>query len=410
MIEKTHLWPEKTIEADDETIASVTVESPYHKRKLLWYHLPTTYSQTLTKTCDPFLLAILFTAMRSSTDVFVHGQVSQSLLRNLEEFQAAWNCWRPDKYTRIEIMAEDEQEKEKINNSNAAVLAFSGGVDSCFSAWRHHTGSCGRLRQNLQAAMLVHGFDIPIDEKDTFNRTAQNAGKMLKSLGIELITVATNFRELGDNWEDAHGAAIASSLMLLQNGYSAGLIASTEPYNNLVLPWGSNPVTDKLMSSDGFQIIHDGAAFTRSDKVREISNWPEALQYLRVCWEGEQKDRNCSRCEKCIRTILNFRTLGLGLPDCFEQDVSDKQILGLKGLNPVQIAYLEEILSVAKASSIRQSWVQSLEKCIKQNQRMAGAGQNLLQKIRKIIGIRRHLSQLTKLSRKWKLTAAGLNR
>ena len=394
MANKTHLWIEDTIEKDSETLAGATIESPTQERKFLWYRLVNEYGCALTKRADSFLLAAIFSAMRSRADLVVHGEVSAGLLRNLEEFQAVWNRWLPQKYSKIEISAEVEKERAKSTNSDWTIAAFSGGVDSCFTVWRHRNGKCGRLRRNLQAALMVHGFDIPTNEDGTFENAAGNARKMLDSLGIKLITMVTNFRDLGDDWEDAHGAAIASCLMLLEDYYEVGLVASTEPYNNLVLPWGSNPVTDGLMSSEVFQIVHDGAAFARNDKVREILNWPEALKYLRVCWQGEKKDRNCGCCEKCIRTILNFRVVGASLPECFGQDVSDSQILGLRGLNPVQTAYLEEILLAAKVIGIQESWVGALEKCVMQNCCAASGGGKFWQKLRRKAGVRRYLRRL----------------
>ncbi len=393
MANKTHLWIEDTIERDGETLAGAMIEGPMQERKFLWYRLANEYDCALTKRADPFLLAAIFSAMRGHADLAVHGEVSASLLRNLEEFQAVWNCWLPQKYSKIEISAEVEKGQAKSTNLERAVAAFSGGIDSCFTVWRHRNGKCGRLRRNLQAALMVHGFDIPINEDDAFKNAAGNARKMLDSLNIKLITMATNFRDLGDDWEDAHGAAIASCLMLLEDYYETGFVASTEPYSNLVLPWGSNPVTDGLMSSDVFQIVHDGAAFTRNDKVREILNWPEALKYLRVCWQGERRDRNCGCCEKCIRTILNFRVVGASLPECFEQDVSDSQILGLRGLNAVQTAYLVEILLAAKAVPVRQSWVGALERCVAQN-RSSASGGKFLRGLRRKVGVRRYLRRL----------------
>jgi len=241
---------------------------------------------------------------------------------------------------------------------------------------------------------MVQGFDIPLCDTYTFQRAASNCKKMLKALSIQLITIATNFRELDNDWENSHGAAIASCLMLLGNGFSAGLIASSEPYNNLVLPWGTNPVTDGLMSSDTFRIIHDGAAFTRSQKVRAISCWPQALRYMRVCWEGIEKDRNCGKCEKCIRTILNFRVAGLKLPPCFERDVTDEQISALRGLNPVQTAYFKEILSDARAACICEPWVGALQKCIKRNQSTGGDNKSRWRQIAKTVGFRRRLRRL----------------
>ena len=368
MIDKIYVWPKEPIEADGHITVSAVIEGPKSEREQLWYRLPTEFSYCLAKDSDAFLLGTLFKAMRNSADLVIHGQVSEALLRNLVEFQSAWNSWRCDRYTAVDITADCERKQTRYGRPDSAVSAFSGGVDSCFTIFRHSNGSCGRLKENLEAALLVHGFDIPIEEKDAFDRTTENSKKIVQSIDKKFITMATNFRQLADDWEDAHGAAIASVLTLLSGGFSKGLIASTEPYNNLVLPWGSNPVTDSLLSSDAFSIIHDGASFNRNDKIRAILSWPEAMRYLRVCWQGRQRDRNCCQCEKCIRTILNFRSIGTGLPECFSHDVTARQIATLRGLNSVQAAYLKEILSEAKAAGIEKSWVKALEKCLKLNQ------------------------------------------
>ena len=367
MMEKTHLWPQEIAESDGVVTASVIIEHPKHGSKRLWYRVPVEHKSTLTKGCNPFVLGTIFKAMRESTDLIVHGEVSPSLLRNLEEFQAAWACWRPERYAKIEIIADTEREPQRNSNSDKTIVAFSGGVDSVFTVWRHRTGRCGRLKRDLQAGLMVHGFDIPLDQRDVFNRAAEKSAKMLTSQNMKLISLATNFKNLGDDWEDAFAAATASCLMMLEGGYSVGLFGSSEPYHSLVLPWGSNPVTDGMLSSDTFQIIHDGAAFTRNEKVREIANWPEALQYLRVCWQGAQKDRNCGYCEKCIRTILNFRVMGVDLPQCFEQDVSDSQIVRISRLNAAQIAEYTQILSAAKTASISKSWVKAVDMCLRLN-------------------------------------------
>lgn len=393
MTRKTHLWIDDPIESDGTIIASATIENPKHERKHLWYRLSEEHSSVITKACDPFVLGTLFMAMLRSTDLYVHGEVSPSLLRNLEEFQSAWICWRPNRYTKIEICADVEKEQPKANNSDGAVVVFSGGLDSCFTVWRHYTGSCGRFRQNIQAGIMVHGFDIPLDQSDVFRRASAKSRRILESVGMELIPMATNFRGLEGDWDDTHGAGLASCLMLLQAGYAAGLIGSSQSYHGVVLPHGSNPMTDWLMSSDNFSIIHDGTAFTRGEKAREIANWPEALKYLRVCWQGKQKDRNCGRCEKCIRTILNFRSMGLSLPECFEEDVSDNQIMGMKDMNLPRIVLLEEILSTAKEASISESWVIALEKCVKKNRKMAEGRKDFWKKTREKFGILSRLSR-----------------
>ena len=396
MTKITHIWPENIVETEGQILINAVVENQGQQRSNLWYRLGAEHRHLFTKTSDPFVVAMIFNAMRKATDLYVHGLVSPSLLRNLEEFQAVWNCWLPERYTKIEINADIEQEQPKPTRTENAIMDFSGGVDSCFTACRHHDGSCGRSRRNLRAAMMIHGFDIPLEEKNVFDRAAENSQKMLNSLGMTLIPMATNFRALGDHWVDAHIAGLASCLMLLQEGYEIGLIASSPPYNNISIspPWGSNPITDRLLSNDTFEVIHDGAAFTRAEKIRAISNWPQVLRYLRVCWEGEQKDRNCCRCEKCIRTILDFRAVGLGLPVCFEQDVTDSQIAAVKGLNTQHLFDYKKMLSNAKAAGICDSWVAALKKCIKQNERIVSGSRNLPRRIGKSIGFHRHLARM----------------
>jgi len=200
---------------------------------------------------------------------------------------------------------------------------------------------------------------------------------------VELIPIATNFRNVNQYWQDCHGAAVASCLMLLQGGYRTGLIASSRPYQALI-PWGSNPVTDPLLSSDNFQIIHDGTAFNRTQKIEQVAKWSEALAGLRVCWQGPHKARNCGRCEKCIRTILDFRVLGLSLPDCFEQDVTEQQILQLKGLKQSSLYHFELILEVAKANNLSDSWVRALEKCVIRNRPLTSLKAVLKDRLRKL--------------------------
>jgi hypothetical protein len=307
--------------------------------------------------------------MAQGKGLVIHGEVSASLLRNLEEFQLAWTSWRPEIYQKIDICSETESEQTPAGGSERTVLAFSGGVDSAFSAFYHTQKRYDYLNRTISAGLMVSGFDIPLDQLEVFDRAVEKSAQMLNSLGINIIPCATNFRELKGDWTYEHGAGIASCLMFLKGGYQVGMIASTEPYNSLVLPWGSNPITDPLMSSRSFEIVHDGASFNRTRKVIALAEWAEARRHLRVCWQGDQHDRNCGTCEKCIRTILNFRVAGGPLPECFAQDVTDDQIAGLSNLNSVQTYYLQEILETAKAANLSDPWVSVLEKRLRQGGR-----------------------------------------
>lgn len=369
MMRQIHLWREESIGADGSITVSAIIEYPDQTRTSVWFRVPSHYRAIITSSCDPLVVATLLLAMSRSTDIKVHGEVSPLLLRNLTEFQAAWSSWRPNLYHPIEISAEVEREQFNPEAGEKAIAAFSGGVDSSFTVWRHRTNRCGRLQRNLQAGLVVHGFDIPLEKQQAFNRATEKAGAILSSLDMELIPMSTNIRSFALNWEDLFGTAAASCLMLLKGGYSAGLIASSFPYQALSFPYGSNPITDWLLSSQAFSIVHDGAEFTRIEKIGELTNWKEAKQNLRVCWQGQEPDKNCGRCEKCLRTILIFRIFGVGLPPCFEHDVSDEEILNIKAKEG-PLTELERVLDAAKASEVNDSWVSALEKSIERNQRL----------------------------------------
>jgi len=356
-MENLHIWPEGPVIQNDQIEMSFTLEGASGERQRVWYRCAAEHQPALGAGCDPYVLAALFLAMQQKADLVVHGQVSPSLLKNLSEYQAAWACWLPERYAAIEIRAEIEQESER-KPARGGLTSFSGGVDSAFSAWRHANGLAGLQNIPLRAGLMVHGFDIRLNQAEVFARAALKSQRMLESLGLKLITMSSNLKKTGAVFEDAHAAVIASCMMLLQGGYDCGLIASSYPYNGLLFPWGSNPLTDRMLSSSAFSIIHDGAAFNRLQKTRAIAAWPEALQDLRVCLHGEERDENCCRCEKCVRTILGFRVLGLGLPACFKQDVGLLQVLRVKKSGSL-VSY-RALLAETRARRLRQPWVYAL--------------------------------------------------
>lgn len=347
-MKELHLWPEEVSERNDQLEVSASLEGLGGELECLWYRLPVAYRTALTQGCDPFVLATLFTAMRAPADLVVHGQVSPTLLRNLEEYQTAWVSWYPQRYTRVEIRADTEREGPK-SHSGAAVMGFSSGVDSSFTMYRHRRQDLGRAKHDLQAAIFVHGFDIALSRVAGHEHATKRAKTMSESLGVEMIPMAFNLKRLGDDWGHSHAAGLASCLMLLGGRFAVGLIASSYPYSNLQTGWGSNPVTDWMLSSGSFRIVHDGAGYTRYQKVCLLAGWPEALENLRVCLRDAQRGSNCCRCHKCVRVMLYFRFAGAGLPACFERDISDLQVARTSYPSAGLIRVFQEVLSVARA-------------------------------------------------------------
>jgi hypothetical protein len=390
-----NVWPEPWRREDDSLVISTTLEWADGAREELWYRVPEEWERATTQQLDPFAVALVMLAMHRRADVKFRGRVSPSLLANLEEYQAIWQFWKPDAYIVVDLAAEEEAEAEAAPQGGA-IVSFSGGADACYTVYRHVQGLAGRRNVAVRAGLLVEGFDIPLGDP-TFATAAAGGKRLLDSVGVPLVTAATNWRELENrhrlDWTDSFGSAIVSCISLFSRGFAAGMLASGDRYYN-VRPHGSTPLTDPLLGSGAFCVRNDGAAASRVEKVSLISQWPQAVQDLRVCWEGEHKGRNCSRCEKCVRTILNFRAIGQALPPCFEHDATLEQIRTIPIEYVTQLDELQSIVAHAEGGGLgEEAWVRALR------ERVAGyrrnpSGQSVAARIRERLAVRTRLRKL----------------
>lgn len=365
-----HIWPQP-IELKGETVkvsARLVLGDVSHQ---LWYSLPASYESSLPANSDHFLVATVLMAMRHSRKIQIHGSVSASLLRNIEEYQAAWSRW-VDQLQVVPITANSEQDEAGAHVEASAIATFTGGVDSSYTVYRHAKKLVGRRSQPLKAGLFVHGFDIPLNQEIAYDSAIKRAEIMLNSVGVDAIPMATNFREVMDpylRWTTSFGNGLGSCLLLLQNKFNIALIASSYCYQTLSFPYGSNSITDPMMGNNRLSIIYDGAEERRIGKARLIAEWPEAMKYLRVCWQGAQKDVNCCECEKCIRNILTFRIFRSDLPECFVKDASDEVIANFPLQAGGPLDSLKALYHSACQNNVNASWVRVLQKKIKTKER-----------------------------------------
>lgn len=313
---------------------------------------------------DSALIATIFHAMRNGASLHLRGTVSKSLLRNIEELQDVWLSWMPNAYKTVAVTAEHEADISSSQSERKGVFAYSGGVDSSFALLRHLSGECGRRTVKPLAAVMVHGFDIPLDARDAFTVAERDARSVLEKLGIPLAIVRTNWRQVVcRDWAAEFGAGLASCLHQYSSIACVGIFGADEDYAHLELPWGSNPITNPMLSGSDFEIVTEGGRYTRTDRVKFLTETPDVAKNLRVCWEGQASGKNCGRCEKCIRTKLNFMAVG-SAPLCFDRPPTLTEILRLRARNAVQLAYLVDILQSARRNGISNPWTKALTACV----------------------------------------------
>jgi hypothetical protein len=159
-------------------------------------------------------------------------------------------------------------------------------------------------------------------------------------------------------------------LSLLAGRFGSMMIPNNVNYGELRRVWGSHPVSDPLLASRSFHVTDDGADYNRPGKIGLLTQWPEAMRYLRVCFVNPDSHANCCRCEKCIRTILSFRAAGCGLPPAFNHDVTDRQIRRTRLLRDNHMNYWLDVIRAAERNSMGgASWVRSARAAVRRSRR-----------------------------------------
>jgi hypothetical protein len=379
-------WP-------DRVVRTIRFTGPASPEEAVWWEVTGDVLPGPLRRHDLVAVALIFAAMRKGCDLHIAGPVSWSLLAHLDEFQSAWTRWRPDLYCRVAVSADDVVMEEVTPNLRAVTL-FSGGVDATFTLWRHQSKKAGHASRDIITALMVHGFDIPLSAEAAFEQAASATRETLEPIGVPLTRIRTNWRSAvcGKWWEMEFAAGLVACLRQFQGDVAGGLIGSGVNYGHLVMPWGENPVTVPLLSSDDFEIIYDGCGSSRTDKVAAIAEWGAAAERLRVCWEGPVTGRNCGVCEKCVRTKLNFMAAGKPLPEALSNEPTSRQILQIDAKNDLQIWNLADILAVARRNRIDAPWVSAVARLIRKKRALQSIRMSA-RRMSKLIGARRALKK-----------------
>lgn len=252
------------------------------------------------------LLAMLMPAMRVGGKLRVHGSLDQQLVNSLDRFQHYWVRWCPDRFRMLDIEADEWIAPQKVEPP-AAISCFSGGVDAMhsFLTLEKNTGI------PVKSLLFLHGYDLDLSRRDYYDQLADPYDEWLQTQAVPLIRLEANARETAHqfqlNWGSmAHGVFLAAGMHLFSHAHSHGCISSSDTASTLIYPWGSNPVTDPLMSSSTMEVMHYDCRFSKFEKILELVRRPEVCGLLRVCYRQDHQSANCGRCGKCLRTLIKM--------------------------------------------------------------------------------------------------------
>lgn len=284
----------------------------------IWFKTP----HKINAVRDIFLVSTLIPCMKMNSDLNIDGSIDFELLTSLRLIQAKFNNWFKDlNIINVKNASFNNSIQYDISQKSVACF-FTGGVDSFYTLLKNNN--------EITKIVYVHGFDIWLQEKEFRQMVSKRLHELAHELGKELIEVETNLLDFSYkicDWEKHyHGAALASIALLLSKTIRKIYIPSSFSYESLI-PWGTHPELDYLWSTEEIEIVHDGCELNRLEKVRYISKYQSVMDHLRVCLDRSSGKYNCSRCEKCIRTMTSLYICGtLSLSKSFDNYLTPDMI------------------------------------------------------------------------------------
>ncbi len=328
------------------------VRTPEGPEAPLFFRVPDTRADALSDRADPFLAALLPSAVASGRPLAIDGEVSRRLLEQIGQLMEIW-CWQmPD---REPVPVEAARVWTGRHAGVATGSFFSGGVDSFATLLRNHDLERGENR--ISHVIFVLGFDIDPDNEAMYGIVADRLQGVADALGVRMLRVRTNMRAFTDRfagWQyQQMGAGMAAVGLSLAPLLRRVLIPSgdTTLVSTLVAP--SNPLADPLWSTDSTAFVHDGCEATRLQRIRRhIAGSDLALRNLRVCLRNRKSGApaawNCGRCPKCVRTLVLLH-VAAALERCTAFDVRALDLEAVCHLETdprYSASHLEEALAV----------------------------------------------------------------
>lgn len=333
----------------------------------LWFKFPLSCSDHVSDHLNGFAAALLPLAMTLGESLHMEGVLSPHLLRGMEEYQRIQSAWKPTSFKPVGIVP-DRLRSALIGPSGSGVAsAFSGGVDSFYTLWRHLPENEPIRNYRISHCLMINGFDADSDVEDEghFSRIRKSMASTIARHDIELIVCRTNYMAFSDPniLKLSFGAMVTSPALVLGRLLSCFFIPSSYRFTEFFRD-GSHLLLDHLISTETMETIHDSSHLARPQKTAVIANWSATHTALRVCFnatgyrEGTGAIQNCGRCEKCIRTMKTLEILGaLGKYTTFPGTAGPPDVwlcdYGSRGSR----LHAREVMSLAWKAGRRGIWV-----------------------------------------------------
>lgn len=321
--------------------AKVVWEDVGKPEQEIYFETTEKYSDRLLPNPNAFLIGGVLPAIRhGERRIYIEDEICPELCDNLNTIMNWFRLWwhKSDKEF-IKIESKKQYSAKDLTSSRRTGMFFSGGVDSFGTLRANHLHYPPEHPLFIREGLMIFGQNIESNTNpEAFEKAFTDFSEATKDIGFDLIPVYTNVRQFDEDTvffkKEFHGAIMGATAHAFSKCLDTIIISATDDFASLALqnaksckPWGSHPLIDPNYSSSELRVRHDGLTLSRLDKIKLVAGWDVASRHTKVCAPNYPGD-NCGKCEKCIRTQLEFlavgaldRTSAFPLNDLYEKDI-----------------------------------------------------------------------------------------
>lgn len=333
-------------------------------RETVYFSVPSSQARWIRPEPNAFMVGTAMAAMwNGEARLEIEGGVDPQLGSRLTMAMRLMAHWHQSPLRPPEIQAPARTHPLPDVPRSTTALFLSGGVDSLSSLhWNVSRYPAGDPRR-VGVAFFAHGLDVgdpnKQDRPDVWELGIRKLTALCEEHGVELVTIKVNLRNLAKNWRFYGKWQFASLLAAIAHAASSRIhrciITPDNVLEYIQHPHGSHPWLNSYYGADFLEVTTgDMEQFSRLEKIRQLSQWPAALNSLRVCWDTTaipEGHLNCGRCAKCVRTMLEFMACGqLAQTQAFPRnEVTPDMLKSTHIRSHVEVEYFAELVTPLEA-------------------------------------------------------------
>lgn len=284
------------------------------KKDVIWFEVEERFGEYLCyERCDAFVIALLNYAMRNAHDIKCMAPMGEDLHYQVSTYLIDAVYKGSKVLHKTKIVAEIDS--TDLPNANAVGTGISNGIDSLYAIATHSNTPYKNHNITHLAFNNVGSHGEGERAVSLYNARKKKAREFAEEYGYEFIESNSNIHDVvQQNHLLTNTYTSCFAIYCMQKLYSVYYYASAHAFIEFSLKDNEKYDTAfydllslSVFSTKDIKIFSQGGTLTRLEKTKVVSNYLPSYKYLNVCTATAE---NCSKCEKCTRTILALDAIG----------------------------------------------------------------------------------------------------